>query len=38
MAAGITSAPLDHAEVVEVGKRVEAELKALVLDLLAALA
>ena len=38
MAAGITSAPLDHAEVVEVGKRVESELKALVLDLLSALA
>ncbi|MBN1243893.1 MAG: purine-nucleoside phosphorylase [Spirochaetales bacterium] len=38
MAAGISSAPLDHAEVVEVGKRVESELKALVMDLLSALA
>jgi len=37
MAAGITDEPLDHAEVVAVGKRVEAELKALVLSVLAAL-
>lgn len=33
MAAGVTSEPLSHAEVVAVGKRVESELKALVLGL-----
>lgn len=37
MAAGITDEPLAHDEVVAVGKRVEAELKALILDLLAKL-
>jgi purine-nucleoside phosphorylase len=36
-AAGISSEPLDHAEVVAVGKKVEAELKALVLGLLSEL-
>ncbi|HTX71230.1 MAG TPA: purine-nucleoside phosphorylase [Rectinemataceae bacterium] len=34
MAAGISSRPLDHAEVVAVGKRVEERLKALVLGLI----
>lgn len=37
MAAGITDAPLAHQEVVEVGKRVEAELKSLILDILSRL-
>lgn len=37
MAAGINPEPLAHAEVVAVGKKVEAELKALVLDLVAEL-
>lgn len=37
MAAGITDQPLAHDEVVEVGKRVEAELKRLILDVLAKL-
>ena len=37
MAAGITDRPLDHAEVVEVGKRVESELKDLVFSVLAKL-
>jgi purine-nucleoside phosphorylase len=34
MAAGITESPLDHAEVVAVGKRVEAELKELLFSIL----
>lgn len=38
MAAGISKTPLAHAEVVEVGKRAEAELKALLLKVLAKLA
>jgi purine-nucleoside phosphorylase len=38
MAAGIQAAPLDHKEVVAAGKKVEAELKALILALLADLA
>ncbi|MDX9959101.1 MAG: purine-nucleoside phosphorylase [Spirochaetia bacterium] len=37
MAAGITDAPLAHDEVVEVSKRVEAELKSLILDILSRL-
>jgi len=38
MAAGISKTPLAHAEVVEVGKRAESELKALLLKVLAKLA
>ncbi|HAE23364.1 MAG TPA: hypothetical protein DCG47_13750 [Spirochaetaceae bacterium] len=37
MAAGISDEPLAHDEVVAVGKRVEAELKALIMDVLAKL-
>jgi purine-nucleoside phosphorylase len=37
LAAGISDVPLAHEEVVEVGKRVEAELKNLILDILAKL-
>lgn len=37
MAAGITDEKLDHAEVVAVGKQVESELKALIMDILAKL-
>jgi purine-nucleoside phosphorylase len=37
LAAGITDTPLAHDEVVEVGKRVESELKNLILDILAKL-